>query len=118
MNEKTLKSLNEFLIALNNDERIIELKKKEENLSSKEVEELSKKMNLASSLYEEDLSRYGFSSPLSIENRKKLHEAKLELDSNEKVKEYMRSYLKVKELYSKIDEIIFSSFRNKDKYKC
>lgn len=118
MNEKTLKSLNNLLDALNSDERIIALKKKEEDLSSFEVKELSRKMNLASSLYEEDLSRYGFSSPFVVSNRKKLHEAKLELDSNEKVKEYMQTYLKVKELYSKIDEIVFSSFRDKDGHKC
>lgn len=115
-----LETLNEVKLLreyLDNDPRIKNLKEKESAMvNSPKAKELSSKMKLASSMYEDDLNRYGFDSPYVVPSRKQLHNIKLELDSLTEVKEYMEAYKEVRELYNKIDEIIFSPY--KDKRKC
>lgn len=115
-----LETLNEVKLlkeSLDDDPRIKNLKEKElVMMNSSKAKELSNKMKLASSRYDDDLNRYGFDSPYVVPSRKELHNVKLELDTLDEVKEYMEAYKEVRELYNKIDEIIFSPY--KDKRKC
>ena len=114
MEERLLEKIEELKLALSTDKRIISLNEKEKMMSeSKEVQALSKTMEEAQEKYSLSLSRYGFDGKQSEIDRKALYFAKKNLDEHPLVKDYLASYKIVRELYSKIDEEIFSSFRYK-----
>lgn len=118
MKQETLEALNLLKTNLDNDPRVVLLKEKEKIMSvDLKANELSIKMKLASSKYDDDLNHFGFDSPLATESRQELHQIKLELDTLDVVKDYMDAFKEVRKLYEQIDEILFSSFKEKRKCK-
>lgn len=85
---------------LDSDQRIKDLNKKEEAMkNSEEVKALVEKKEQAVSLYVSS----------SKEGQKMLHQSKLELDSHPLVRDYLDAYIKVRDLYFEINDILFSS---------
>lgn len=114
MEEELFRSLNELHDALKEDPRIIKLNELEERLyKDNEVIELTKKKNDLERDYVSCLSYSNYQSPLAKEKQKALYEAKMELDSNPLVKEYNEAFIKVRDIYMQIDDIIFGPFRSK-----
>lgn len=117
MKQETLEALNLLKTNLDNDSRVVLLKEKEKIMSADlKANELSIKMKLASSKYD-DLNHFGFDSPFAVKSRQELHQIKLELDTLDVVKDYMNAFKEVRKLYEQIDEILFSSFKEKRKCK-
>ena len=84
---------------LDNDQRIKDLNEKEEAMkNSEEVKALVEKKEQAVSLYVNS----------SKEGQKMLHQRKLELDSHHLVRDYLDAYIKVRDLYFEINDILFS----------
>ena len=80
------------------DQRIKDLNKKEEAMkNSEEVKALVEKKEQVVSLY--------IDSP---EGQKLLHQSKLELDNHPLVRDYLDAYIKVRDLYFEINDILFS----------
>ncbi len=118
MKQETLEALNLLKTNLDNDHRVVLLKEKEKIMSEDlKANELSIKMKLASSKYDDDLNHFGFDSPFTVKSRQELHQIKLELDTLGVVKDYMDAFKEVRKLYEQIDEILFSSFKEKRKCK-
>ena len=83
---------------LDNDQRIKDLDKKEEAMkNSEEVKTLVEKKEQAISLYAN-----------SLEGQKLLHQSKLELDNHPLVRAYLDAYIKVRDLYFELNDILFS----------
>ena len=85
------------------DQRIKDLNKKEEAMkNSEEVKALVEKKEQAVSLY--------IDSP---EGQKLLHQSKLELDNHPLVRNYLDAYIKVRDLYFEINDILFSGLNTR-----
>ena len=96
---------------IDNDERIINLSRIEKEMeNNEEVMALSYKKDLASTKYSDILNYYSEDSEEAKKALKELHEAKLNLDNHPLVKEYLKAYKEVRELYQSINEILFSNF--------
>ena len=114
MNDSLLNSLNELKIALNNDERVLRLNELDKKLNNDEdVMRLAYKKDIALIGYEDAIKHFGENSKEASKAQKALHEAKLNLDSNELVKEYNSAYKEVRELYDMINETLFRKFVSK-----
>ncbi len=114
MEEELFKSLNELHDALRGDPRIVRLNELEEKLyKDNNVIELTKKKDDLERDYVSCLSYSDYDSPLAKEKQKALYEAKLELDSYPLVKEYNEAFTTVRDIYMKIDDIIYGPFRSK-----
>lgn len=112
MEKALLLSIEELAHALSADERVIKMKEKEkEMLEDEEVLTLIAKKDQAERDYEDALSYLGVDEEASAQKQKALYLAKKNLDEHPKVQEYTSAYIAVKELYKKVDEIIFSPFR-------
>ena len=97
--------------SLNNDQRIIRLNKLEKKMDeNEEVMALAYKKDMASIEYSDALNHYPENSEEVQKALQKLHESKLNLDNHPLVKEYLAAYKEVRELYAKINEILFSNF--------
>ena len=84
---------------LNSDPRIIDLNKKEEKMkNNEEVKNLVNKKEQAISLY----------TSSSKEGQKLLHQSKLELDNHPLVRAYLDAYIIVRDLYFRINDVLFS----------
>lgn len=95
------------LIAL--DERVIELNKNEEIMNNDNLAmSLAYKKDLAVDEYEFAINHFKDNSNEVMVAQKKLHEAKLNLDTCESVRNYLKSYSKVRDLYLEINNILFS----------
>ncbi len=98
--------------ALKEDSRNLDMKEKEKKMmESEEVFHLSKRLES----FVEDYSRaISINDKEKIERCKKaLFEAKLNLDVHPLVKEYNEAYIKVRDLYMMVDDIIFGPYRSK-----
>ena len=96
---------------IDNDERIINLSRIEKEMeNNEEVMALSYKKDLTSTKYSDILNYYSEDSEEAKKALKELHEAKLNLDNHPLVKEYLKAYKEVRELYQSINEILFSNF--------
>ena len=94
---------------LKKDERIIKLLEAEKRINeSEEVQLLSYKKDIASSEYSDILNHYSRDSEEANKYQKKLYEAKKALDEHPLVKEYMKHYIEVRDLYNEINDILFS----------
>ena len=96
---------------LTNDPRIISLNEIEKRMNeSEEVMALTYKKDMAAVDYSDTLNHFPEDSKEAKEALKKLHEAKLNLDNHPLVKEYLKAYKEVRELYQNINEIVFGNF--------
>lgn len=75
-----------------------------------EVMKLAYRKDVASTKYEDAVRFFGENSNEARGAQKALHQAKLELDENELVKQYNEAYKKVRKIYDKINEEIFNPF--------
>lgn len=114
MDSRLLDEIEEIALALKGDKRLKELKDAEDRmLSDSEVIELIKRKNAMEDEYSLVLS---YSSRDSEQAKKAQHElylAKKALDEHPLVKEYNDAYLKARDLYLSLDEIIFGPYRGK-----
>lgn len=114
MEETVLKAINELSVALKEDPRVKELNSIEEKLyDDQTLIELVKKKNDLERDYESSLSYLSPDSEEAYLKQKALYEAKFELDSYPLVKKYNEAYIKVRDLYMNIDDIIFGPYRSK-----
>lgn len=112
MEKALLLSLNELADALKGDERVLQMRGMEKRmLDDSEVLILIAKKDQAEREYEDALSYAGHDDEALAQKQKALYLAKKELDEHPKVKGYTEAYIEVKDLYKKIDEIIFLPFR-------
>lgn len=114
MEEEIFESLSQLRDALNNDERIKKLNELEEKMyQNEEIIALAKRKNALEDEYGLVLSYTDINSDEAKKIQKALYEAKLQLDSQPLVKEYNESFIKIRDLYMQIDDIIFGPFREK-----
>lgn len=91
---------------LASDSRINDLNEKEKLMKeNEEVLALVKKKDLAVMQYENSLK---ISTKDNKEEQKALHQSKLELDSHPVVRAYLDAYVKVRDLYFAINDILFA----------
>ena len=99
------------------DPRVLKLEELDKKLSNdEEAMKLSYKKDVALSNYEDALKHFKEDSEEVKNAQKALHKAKYELDSLEIVKEYNKAYKEVRLLYEKINEELFSEF--KESHSC
>ena len=116
MNEKTLECLRSLSSALNEDKRILSLSLEEEKaLNNEEVRDLSKKLKDAADEYEEACRHYGEESREALASRKKLHAAKLALDSKPECLSYSKALAEANTLLWKIEDILFGDIKKAPK---
>ena len=116
MNEKTLECLRSLSSALNEDKRILSLSLEEEKaLNNEEVRGLSKKLKDAADEYEEACRLYGEESREALASRKKLHAAKLALDSKPECLSYSKALAEANTLLWKIEDILFGDIKKAPK---
>ena len=88
------------------DSRINDLNEKEKLMKeNEEVLALVKKKDLAVMQYENSLK---ISTKDNKEEQKILHQSKLELDNHPVVRAYLDAYVKVRDLYFAINDILFA----------
>lgn len=98
---------------LNQDERVIRLNELEKKMNeNEEVMALAYQKDVAATNYSDILNHFSDDSKEAKEALKKLHEAKLKLDSHPLVREYLSSYKEVRELYEEINSILFSNYNS------
>ncbi len=96
---------------LQSDPRIIRLNELEKEMNdSEEVMALAYKKDMAVVNYSDILNHFSNESKEAQEALKALHQAKLDLDNHPLVKDYLKAYKEVRELYGEINEILFSNF--------
>ena len=104
---------------LKNDKRVIDLTNKEKLMEeNEEAMKLSYNKDIKESLYNDALRHYSKDSKEVKKAQKELFLAKKELESLPVVKDYLKAYKKVRELYGEINSILFSSLDNKGKKIC
>ena len=107
--EKIISLSYELKNLLDTDLRVIDCSKKEQAMSNDPLAmSMSYKKDLAIDEYEFALNHFKKESKEVEIAQKKLHEAKLALDSVPSVQEYLKSYSKVRDLYLEINDILFS----------
>ena len=103
---------------LDNDERLVRLNKLENELNNnEEVMALSYQKDLAVSSYSDALNHYANNSEEIKKYQHELFLKKEALDNHPLVKEYLKAYSEVRDLYFQINEILFndSSLYQKEK---
>lgn len=94
---------------LDNDERIIRLNKLENELNNnEEVMALSYQKDLAVSSYSDALNHFANNSEEIKKYQHELFLKKETLDNHPLVKEYLKAYSEVRDLYFQINEILFN----------
>ena len=92
------------------DERIIKLNELEKKMNeNEEVMALSYQKDLAVSAYSDALNHFSEDSKEVKEARHNLFLAKEKLDNHPLVKEYLKAYNKVRDLYFNMNDILFSN---------
>ena len=98
---------------LSQDPRIIRLNELDKKMDEdEEVMSLAYKKDMAAVKYSDTLNHFSEDSEEAKKALKELHEAKLKLDNHPIVKEYMKAYIEVRDLYNEINEILFSNFQS------
>ena len=103
---------------LDNDERIIRLNKLENELNNnEEVMALSYQKDIAVSSYSDALNHFANNSEEMKKYQHDLFLKKEALDNHPLVKEYLKAYSEVRDLYFQVNEILFndSSLHKKEK---
>ena len=96
---------------ISNDPRVIRLNELEKEMNeSEEVMALAYKKDMAAVNYSDILNHFSNESKEAQEALKVLHQAKFDLDNHPLVKQYLKAYKEVRELYGDINEILFSNF--------
>lgn len=96
---------------IENSDEVKELNRLNELLSNNEdVMKLCYKKDVCVTKYEDAMRYFGENSDEALSAQKELHQAKLELDNNELVKQYNAQYKIVRKMYDKINEEIFNPF--------
>ena len=109
MDDKILTLTYQLKNALDSDSRILLLNKLEAEMNSnEEVMSLSYKKDMALDHYNEMLKYFKDDSEEVINARKRLAEAKKELESHPLVREYLLAYQQVRLLYEHVNETLFS----------
>lgn len=99
---------------LSKDERIINLNRLENELNNnEEVMALAYAKDIKADNYAEMVRLFKDDSPEANAARKELAEVKEKLDNHPLVKEYLKAFKEVRELYNSINEVMFSSFNPK-----
>ena len=99
---------------LANDERIKTLNSLEEKMNNdNQVMSLAYQKDMACLKYSDALNHYTRESKEVKEAQKELHEKKLALDTNETVRDYLKAYSAVRDLYAEINDILFSGLNAK-----
>lgn len=94
---------------LDNDERLIRLNKLENELNNnEEVMALSYQKDLAVSAYSDALNHFANNSEEIKKYQHELFLKKEALDNHPLVKEYLKAYSEVRDLYFQINEILFN----------
>lgn len=103
---------------LDNDERIIRLNKLENELNNnEEVMALSYQKDLAVSSYSDALNHFANDSEEMKKYQHDLFLKKEALDNHPLVKEYLKAYSEVRDLYFQINEILFNDLSLHQKEK-
>ena len=103
---------------LDNDERIIRLNKLEKELNNnEEVMALSYQKDLAVSSYSDALNHFANDSKEIKQYQHELFLKKEALDNHPLVKEYLKAYSEVRDLYFQINEILFNDLSLHQKEK-
>ncbi|MCQ2801334.1 MAG: YlbF family regulator [Bacilli bacterium] len=111
MNQNLLEKVTNLKEEINNSPEVKELNRLNSLLENdEEVMKLCYRKDCAVTKYEDALKHFGENSDETILAQKELHQAKLELDSNELVKKYNEQFKIVRKIYDKINEEIFNPF--------
>lgn len=115
MNEKTFEAIYDLKSVLAKDKRVLELNETEKSLL-KDNQVASVRLELDNLINEfEDISDVlGEDSNEAKAILKRIHEKKYELDVLHSSKEYTDKFIKVRDLYLQINQIIFSPFKEAD----
>ena len=99
--------------SLQNDPRVILLNDLEKQMDeSEQVMALAYKKDMAAVNYSDVLNHFSEDSEEAQKALKELHEVKLNLDNHPLVKEYLKAYKSVRELYEQVNEILFANFNS------
>ena len=94
---------------LSNDERIKKLDSLEEKMNNDDnVISLAYQKDMACLNYSDTLNHFSDSSTEANNARRELYEQKLALDTNEVVRDYLKAYSEVRDLYNEINAILFN----------
>ena len=111
MNKELLDSLFLLKESLENDSRVLRLNELDKQINeNEEIMKLAYKKDMALLSYEDCLKHFKEDSKEVKEAQKALYEAKLSLDKHPLVIEYNNAYKLVRELYNKINEVLFRKF--------
>ena len=111
-------ALSQLSDALKSDPRISALNQAEEALyNSPEVIELAKKKDAAEQAYEDCLVYHKEKDPEALAIQHQLYQAKLALDMHPLSQEYNAAYILVRDLYMKIDDILYGPFQKKSLFE-
>ena len=101
---------------LNNDERIIALNKLEKEMNeNEEVMALAYQKDLAINEYSDALNHFASDSEEVKKAQHNLHLKKEALDNHPLVREYLKAYSEVRDLYFQLNDILFSNLNLKMK---
>ena len=99
---------------LNNDERIIALNKLEKEMNeNEEVMALAYQKDLAINEYSDALNHFASDSEEVKKAQHNLHLKKEALDNHPLVREYLKAYSEVRDLYFQLNDILFSNLNLK-----
>lgn len=101
---------------LKNDERILLLNKLEKEMNeNEEVMLLAYQKDVAVSHYSDALNHFAKDSEEIKKAQKELHNKKEQLDNHPLVREYLKAYSQVRDLYFALNDILFSNLNPKIK---
>ena len=93
---------------LDKDERIVRLNKLEKELNNnEEIMALSYQKDLAVSAYSDALNHFANDHEMMKKYQHELHLKKEALDNHPLVKEYLKAYSEVRDLYFQVNDILF-----------
>ena len=116
MNQDIYNLAYELKDLLSNDERICLLNSLEEKMNNDhEVISLAYQKDMACLKYSDALNHYSEDSKEVKDAQRELYEKKLSLDNNEIVRNYLKAFSDVRDLYREINDILFGGLNIKMK---
>ena len=113
MDNSLMESLEKLKVAIENDPRVLKLSQLDKQLNeNEEVMKLAYRKDMTLLTYEDSLKHFDENSSEVKKAQKDLYEAKLSLDNHPLVKEYNKAYKEVRELYNKINDVLFKKFNS------
>lgn len=111
MSKDIYQKASEFKEQLQSDPRVVLLDKLEKEMNdNEEVMALAFKKDMMAIKYSDTLSHFSNDSDEAKEALKELSKAKEELNNHPLVKEYLKAYGDVRDLYMEINKVLFSDF--------